>query len=169
MKRSLIVILAVSLVAGVPAADAARPILGAKYRGRTAQDAKLVLRVAKNRREIQNIQALLNTNCAELGGLNTQGLDVSIKVSRKGRFSSTFIEARSLESLFRPVVVAGRERNVFDVTKARITGRFVTRNRVRGSWRLRSLIYDEDGYPDAATPVDRCDTSSVGFSARRVR
>jgi hypothetical protein len=68
-----------------------------------------------------------------------------------------------------PVVLGGRRRNVFDVTKSQLSGRFVTRRTVRGSWRLRSVVYDRDTYPDSATPVERCDTGSVSFRARRRR
>jgi hypothetical protein len=160
-------ILAALMILGVAPSEAARPILDATYKGRTAQDRAIKLKIAKNRREVLRIQAKLRIRCAALGGMTTQGVDVAIKVSRAGNFSSTFVEVSSLEGLFGPVVVAGRRRNVFDVTKSRLSGRFVTRNRVQGSWRERSVVYDRDEYPDSVAPVDRCDTGSVSFSARR--
>jgi hypothetical protein len=160
-------ILAVLLIFGVAPSEAARPILNATYKGKTSQGRGVKLKIAKHRREIQTLQAKLRIHCVALGTMTTQGVDVAIRVSRAGNFSSTFIEVSSLEGLFGPVVVAGRRRNVFDVTKSKLSGSFVTRTRVRGSWRERSVVYDRDGYPDNVTPVDRCDTGSVGFSARR--
>jgi hypothetical protein len=90
------------------------------------------------------------------------------RVSPSGRIRSTEVESDSSPELFDPVVDGqGRRRRLLDVTRFEFSDRFVTRRRVRGHRRARSVLLDQTEAVESNEGVfDRCDTGDVTWSAR---
>lgn len=173
MAQARIVTTAALLLAALAAAgpaDAARPKAGGSYKGKTSQGETLKLKLKKkSRSRLSTIEASITTNCVAIGQQSTIGVDVELHVTRKGRFAHSYIETDTLANLFDPVVVGGVSRSLFDVTRSTLRGRFVSRRRATGTWRLRSLLYDRNGYPVNDSAYDRCDTGSITWTARLKR
>jgi len=68
-----------------------------------------------------------------------------------------------IETARRPTLTGGRSIRLF---RGIITGRFVTSRKVTGTWRVRTVFYFNDLFPDNTTPVDVCDTGVVSWTAR---
>ena len=84
-------------------------------------------------------------------------------MSPSGRFRSTEFDSDLAD--LAPFIDNGRRRSLFDVTRYEFSGRFVSRRRVRGQWRARSLLLDRGSFTTEAA-FDRCDTGVVAWSAR---
>ncbi|HLM26692.1 MAG TPA: hypothetical protein VK304_06970, partial [Thermoleophilaceae bacterium] len=90
------------------------------------------------------------------------------RVSPSGRIRSTEVDSDNSEELFDPIVDGqGKRRRLVDVTRFEFSGRFVTRRRIRGHWRARSVLLDQSAAFESNEGVfDRCDTGDVTWSAR---
>ena len=162
---SMGVVLAVSPSVG----SAAVPFKKGTYRGKTSQNRGVVLKMS--RRSVRR-QSSAETNLrAQCGGgprLTLFALHFEARVSPSGRFRATEVSSEEAEELFEPIVDGqGKRRRLFDVTRYEFSGRFVTRRRVRGHWRARSVLLDRSAAFESDEGVfDRCDTGDVTWSAR---
>jgi len=158
---------ALALVApgAVVSAEAARPTKGADYVGATSQGSRIEVEVGRRGRGL-DAAADLRTRCALLGRRTFYSISVLVPVRRGGRFSETSIEA-DFDLMLNPIVVDGRRKRIFDVSVTRLTGRFVSPRRVRGTLRVESAVYDRATYPADDRPFDKCDTGVVSWTARR--
>lgn len=155
------------MVWGGTVADAALPKKGAVYAGKTSQGVAMRLKVSRgSRRTISVVETDIRTQCGKLGSERFYTLAVGVGVRRDGRFSSTVFDIEELELSFEPAVIDGTRRSVFDVTKTLVSGRFLSRRSVTGTWRNESAIYDARTYPSDDRTVDKCDTGVVTWSAR---
>ena len=160
----------VALAWGGPVADAALPSKGARYTGKTSQGLPVGLKMGRgSRRTIDTVAMDIRTKCGKVGSERFYTLAVLVGVSRTGRFRDVAFETQALVLSFEPVVIDGTRRAILDVTKTVVTGRFVSRRKVTGTWRNESAIYDKRTYPSDERAVDKCDTGVVTWSARLKR
>jgi len=155
--------LAASLVLAPAAASGAVPVRKGVYRGETSQSRAFELTMTRSTRRMDAAFTDLRTGCARVGKVTLFAGAFETRVSRSGRFRSTELMADLAD--LRPFFDNGRRRNLFDVTRYEFSGRFVSRRRVRGQWRARSLLLDRNTFLGEAA-VDRCDTGVVSWSAR---
>lgn len=156
-------VLAASLVLGPAAASGAVPVRKGMYRGETSQSRAIELKMTRSVRRQDAAFTDLRTACARVGKVTLFAGAIDVRVSPSGRFRSTEMDADLAD--LGPFFDNGRRRSLFDVTRYEFSGRFVSRRRVRGQWRARSLLLDRDGFTTEAA-VDRCDTGVVSWSAR---
>jgi hypothetical protein len=154
---------AVALAIGSAGASGAVPIKKGVYRGQTSQSRPIVLKMTRSVRRQDEAFADLRTACGRTGRVTLFAGSIDARVSRSGRFRTTEISADFAD--LGPFFDNGRRRDLFDVTRYEFSGRFVTRRRVRGQWRARSVLLDRDTFLGEAA-VDRCDTGVVSWSAR---
>jgi hypothetical protein len=84
-------------------------------------------------------------------------------VKGSGAFAQTYTSAGTDSAGH---VVDGRRQILLEVEKNYITGKFVTSRKVTGTWRVRTVFFFNDLFPDNTTPVDVCDTGVVSWTAR---
>ena len=173
INRMLVLLGVCALVGGVSAATVATteaalpPKKGARYTGKTSQGARVKIRISRRtRRVVSDIESRVRTRCAKLGRRSELALGGLDRIRRGGRFSETFTAVNEFLFPFEPVFVDGRRRGLFDVTKSRITGRFVTRRRARGTWRWESAVYEERTFPGGGQARDTCDSGVITWTAR---
>jgi hypothetical protein len=154
---------ATSLVLLPTAASGAVPVRKGVYRGKTAQSRTVELRMTRSVRRLSEVVADLRTGCQRLGKVTLFAGAFDLRVSPGGRFRS--IDYDSDLADLAPFIDNGRRRSLFDVTRYELSGRFVSRRRVRGQWRARSLLLDRDSFTTEAA-FDRCDAGVVSWSAR---
>ena len=154
------VVLAVSPSAG----SAAVPFKKGTYPGETSQDRRLVLTMTRSVRRQDFVETELRAQCGRVGRVTLFGGIAEARVSPSGRFRRTEIIADV--GFLDPFDDNGRRRVLFDVTRYEFSGRFVTRRRVRGTWRARSMLFDRAAFTSGEAAFDRCDTGAVAWSAR---
>jgi hypothetical protein len=159
-------VIAASVVLAPAAASGAVPVRKGVYRGETSQSRAVELKMTRSVRRLSTVFADLRTGCQRVGKVTLFAGAFDLRVSPGGRFHSTDFDSDLAD--LRPFIDNGRRRRLFDVTRYDFSGRFVSRRRVRGQWRARSLLLDRDGFTTEAA-VDRCDTGVVSWSARRRR
>jgi hypothetical protein len=148
----------------VPAVvSAAVPVRKGTYRGKTSQSRAVVLKMTRSVRRQDAVEADLRTTCGRIGRITLFAGAVDTRVSPSGRFRNTYIEADFAD--VGPFLDNGRRRSLFDVTRYELSGRFVSRRRVRGQWVARSLLMDRDSFQDEGA-LDRCDSGVITWSAR---
>ena len=155
--------IAASLVIAPAAASGAVPVRKGVYRGETSQSRAVELRMTRSVRRLSSVSADLRAGCPRMGKVTLFAGTFDLRVSPGGRFRSTDFDSDFAD--LGPFIDNGRRRNLFDVTRYDFSGRFVSRRRVRGQWRARSLLLDRDSFTTEAA-VDRCDTGVVSWSAR---
>jgi len=118
-------------------------------------------------RRLSEVETDLRTQCGG-GKLTLFGFVSEARVSPSGRIRSTEVDSDNSEELFDPIVDGqGKRRRLVDVTRFEFSGRFVTRRRIRGHWRARSVLLDQSAAFESNEGVfDRCDTGDVTWSAR---
>jgi hypothetical protein len=171
--RMLVLLLVCALLGGVSAATVASaeaalpPKKGARYAGRTSQGIRLKIRIDRStRRVVSEIETRIRTRCTKLGTWPAFPFKGDLRIRGGGRFSATGTDTNSLLFPFEPVFVDGRRRGLFDVTKSRLTGRFVTPRRARGTWHVKSAAYEQRTFPEEDRPVDKCDSGVIRWKAR---
>jgi len=174
MTVRLQICLAIVLSAGVvllvssAVASGAVPIKKGTYRGKTSQGRGVVLKMSRRSVRRQNsAETELRTQCGG-GRLTLFAFAFETRVSRGGRFRTTELDSDSAAELLDPIIDSqGKRRRLFDVTRYEFSGRFVSRRRVRGHWRARSVLLDKSAAFESNEGVfDRCDTGDVAWSAR---
>ena len=162
---SMGVVLAVSPAVG----SAAVPFKKGTYRGKTSQNRGVVLKMSRRSvRRLSEIETDLRTQCGGGPRLTLFAFSLEARVSPSGRFRTTEVSSEDAEELIEPITDGqGKRRRLFDVTRYELSGRFVTRRRVRGHWRARSVLLDRSAAFESNEGVfDRCDTGDVTWSAR---
>jgi len=145
---------------GVPSSVhmAVRPKREARYTGVTSQGKRLVVKVNRQR-NIQSLDTEIATSCSVLGPLQLDEFDFGIGVHRRdGSFSDTYTDTEVGGDTF-------HGEGLLQVAKHEISGKFVTRRKVVGLWRVRSVFYYDALFPDDSEPVAKCDTGVVSWSA----
>src|SRR3954451_20791519 len=142
-----------ALALGSAGASGAVPVKKGVYRGHTSQSRPFELRMTRSVRRLDEAFADLRTACGRAGRVTLFAGSVDVRVSRGGRFQITEIQADYAD--VGPFIENGRRRDLFDVTRYELSGRFVTRRRVRGQWRARSVLLDRNTFLSEAA-VDRC-------------
>jgi hypothetical protein len=160
----LVIALSMGMVLSVSPALGAVPIKRGTYRGETSQNRALVIKMTRSVRRQSFAEADLRTQCGRVGRVTLFAGAFETRVSRSGRFRSNEIEVET--AALNPVLDNGIRRRLFDVTRYEFSGRFVTRRRVRGQWRARSVLFDRGVFTSAEGVFDRCDTGLVTWSAR---
>lgn len=156
-------VIAASVVLAPAAASGAVPVRKGVYRGETSQSRAVEVKMTRSVRRLSTVFADLRTGCQRVGKVTLFAGAFDLRVSPGGRFRSTDFDSDLAD--LGPFIDNGRRRSLFDVTRYDFSGRFVSRRRVRGQWRARSLLLDRDGFTSEAA-VDRCDTGVVSWSAR---
>ncbi len=151
--------------------SAAVPVKKGTYRGKTSQDKRLTLKMSGRSVRRQNFaETELRIHCPGRGPekLSLIAFTVDARVTPSGRFRATEIAADTSPQLDDPFQVPGEaDLHLVDVTRFEFSGRFVTRRRVRGHWRARSvLLYRKAAFESGEIVYDRCDTGDVTWSAR---
>jgi hypothetical protein len=113
--------------------------------------------------EFMDTDALPSRCGGRLGTVEVYGFGSDIDVKRGGGFTQTDTSAGTDSE---GQVVDGRRQILLEVEKDYITGKFVTSRKVTGTWRVRTVFYFNDQFPDNTTPVDVCDTGVVSWTAR---
>ncbi len=144
------------------------PIKKATYRGETSQGRGLALKMSRRSvRRQSSAETQLRTQCGG-GKLTLFALAFDTRVTPGGRFRAREVSTEDALELVDPIIDSqGRRRRLLDVTRFEFSGRFVTRRRVRGQWRARSVLLDQTAAFESNEGVfDRCDTGAVAWSAR---
>ena len=148
--------------------SAAVPFKKGTYRGETSQNRGVVLKMS--RRSVRRLNEVGTDLRAQCSGekLTLFAFVFDTRVSPSGRIRSTEVDSDNAEELQEPVTDAqGKRRRLVDVTRFEFSGRFVTRRRIRGHWRARSVLLDRSAAFESNEGVfDRCDTGDVTWSAR---
>jgi hypothetical protein len=113
--------------------------------------------------EFLDTDALPSRCGGRLGTVKAYGFGAEINVKRSGAFAQTYTSAGTDSEGY---VVDGRRQILLEVEKNYITGKFVTSRKVTGTWRVRTVFFFNDLFPDNTTPVDVCDTGVVSWTAR---
>ena len=143
--------------------SAAVPFKKGTYRGETSQNRGVVLKMSRRSvRLLSEAETELRTPC---NGdvppiLSLDAIPFDVRVSPSGRFRDTQVWADSSRQLY-------DDPHLVDVTRYEFSGRFITRRRVRGHWRGRSVILNRTAAFESNGGVfARCDTGDVTWSAR---
>lgn len=155
----------VALLLSPSVAPGAVPAKNGNYRGKTSQGLPVNIEMTRRAR-IQDIaDGELRTQCVRVGRVDLFAGHFGTRVARSGRFRSTSILA---ESAFTGPVLddGGTKRRLFDVTRFELSGRFVSRRRVRGQWRAHSMLFPRSAFFSGEGQLDRCDTGVLTWSAR---
>ena len=135
------------------------------YRGKTSQNRGVVLKMSRRSvRRLSEVETELRTQCGGTPAkLTLFAFPFDARVSPSGRFG-----APRWSPIPRSTPLDDRERRrLVDVTRFEFSGRFVTRRRVRGHWRARSVLLDQtEAFESNGGVFDRCDTGDVTWSAR---
>jgi hypothetical protein len=135
------------------------PRKGARYAGKTSEGTRMAIKVNRQG-NIQSLDTRVMTSCTQLGALQLDESDFGIGVRRKdGSFSDTYIDTEVGGFSF-------HGRSLLQVAKHDIQGEFKTSRRVTGTWRVRSVFYYEDLFPENSDPVANCDSGVVSWKAR---
>jgi hypothetical protein len=150
------------VVAAVPLTAAAVPrraaprahsaaTVGAVYGGFTSQNYPVVVEFNKSRRRVVRAGVGLHLSCATGGGFSLPDRYADVKVSKKGRFSSSFSDT---------------ERND-DGTTTDLEGSFngalnKARTKVTGKWTEKTTQRDASG-----AVTDTCDSGSISWTAKQ--
>ncbi len=155
----------VALLLGPAVAAAAVPVKRGTYSGKTSQARGVVIKMTRSVRRQDFAEADLRTRCGRVGKVTLFAGHSGTRVTPSGRFRTTAILA---ESAFTGPVLddGGTKRRLFDVTRFELSGRFVSRRRVRGQWRARSMLFARSAFFSGEGQLDRCDTGVLTWSAR---
>ena len=165
MRYVVVIAIAGILAGNIPqAAEAARPKNGATYRGKTSQGR--TMEVSVSRRGRVDAIADVRTQCRTLGRSTSIAVAVMMRVRTGGRFGERSIDVEQLDVTLSPIVLDGRRRSLFDVSKTTLSGIFTTRRRASGTWRVQSLIFDRGTFTADKQSFDECDTGVIGWNAR---
>jgi len=166
----LAIVLSMGVVLALSPAVGSAAVLFKKgvYRGETSQNRGVVLKMSRRSvRLLSEAETDLRTQCGG-GKLTLFGFVSEARVSPGGRIRSTEVESDNSIDLLDPITDAqGKRRRLVDVTRFEFSGRFVTRRRIRGHWRARSVLLDQtEAFESTGGVFDRCDTGDVTWSAR---
>jgi hypothetical protein len=125
---------------------------GAVFGGVTPQGWPVVVALNQARNRVDRVAIGLDMTCTSGDSFGTSDRFQALKLSRKGRFSTTFGPQR--------IDAGGVPADV----ESRVVGRMsADRASVRGIWSLRITLYD----PATAAVVDTCESGLVSWKARQ--
>jgi hypothetical protein len=118
--------------------------------GVTRQDLPVVVELSRNGRKIKRAAAALDMDCSAGGGMIVPDDWRGVRVSKRGRFRTTYRDAYKEND--------GTRVQVFGSFGGRLNRRHTA---IRGKWSLRLVFTKPDG------GVDSCDSGSVRIRVRR--
>jgi hypothetical protein len=138
---------------GAKTPDAAKPAPGGTvFGGVTPQSWPVVVALSKTGNRVDRVAIGLDVTCTSGDSFGTSDAFRALKLSKTGRFSTTFGPQR--------IDAGGVPADV----ESRVIGRIAPDgSSVRGIWSLKITIYD----PSGATVVDTCESGLVRWRARQ--
>ena len=125
---------------------------GTVFGGVTQQGWPVVVALDKGRNRVDRVAIGLDMTCTSGDSFSTSDRFQALKLSRKGRFSTTFGPQR--------IDAGGVPADV----ESRVVGRLAAdRASVRGVWSLKITLYDAG----ATTALDACESGLVRWTARQ--
>jgi len=141
-----------SAAAKAPGHGIAKAPVGAVFGGVTPQSWPVVVALGKARNRVDRVAIGLDMTCTSGDSFGTSDRFQALKLSRKGRFSTTFGPQR--------IDAGGVPADV----ESRVVGRMsADRTSVRGIWSLKITLYD----PATAAVADTCESGLVRWQARQ--
>ena len=143
-------------------AQAALPLKGAHYSGRTSQGRSVSLDQFSplGKRGVM-WQLDDRTTCRSLGTLPVDSWTDVVTLDRRGSATDVFYDASVLDTVFQ---IAGSPHKMIEVSRLTLTARFISSRKVKGTYRRKSVLIDDAEFPNGPV-VDSCDTGQVTWTA----
>jgi hypothetical protein len=135
---------------GAKAAQSARAPSGVVFGGVTPQSWPVVVAINKARNRVEQVVIGLDMTCTSGDSFGTSDGFQALKLSRKGRFSTTFGPER--------IDAGGVPADVESKVIGRLSG---NRASMRGVWSLKITIYD----PTGTSVLDTCESGLISWRA----
>jgi hypothetical protein len=101
------------------------------------------------------------TTCRSLGTLPVEMWGDLVTLDRAGRVTDVVYVAYLVNKVFQ---IAGSPHRMIEVSRLRLTARFISSRKVQGTYRRESVLIDNATFPNGPV-VDTCDTGQVTWTA----